>query len=53
MIIMKKNIKAQTEWGFVVKLVLGLIILLALIFVAINAKNGFSSMFATLRNIFG
>ena len=49
---MKKN-TAEIGWSFVVKLILGLMILLALIFVAINAKNGFSGMFTRLGNLFG
>jgi hypothetical protein len=48
-----KNKNAEIGWSFVVKLVLGIILLLALIFVALNAKKGFSGMFATLGNLFG
>ena len=45
--------KADVGWGFIVMLIIGLMVLLALIFVAINAKNGFSGMFGKLGELFG
>lgn len=48
---MKK--KAEIGWGFIVMLVIGLMVLLALVFVAINAKSGFSGIFGKLGEIFG
>ncbi len=50
---MRKNKNAEIGWSFVVKLILGLMILLALIFVAVNAKSGFSNMFSKLGSLFG
>ena len=50
---MKISKKADMGWGFVVMMIIGLMVLLALIFVAINAKNGFSNMFGQLGELFG
>lgn len=45
--------KADVGWSFVVKLIIGLLVLIALILIAKNAKNGFSTIFSNLWSIFG
>lgn len=45
--------KADIGWSFIVKMLIGLMLLFALIVIAVGAKKGFSNMFSGLTNLFG
>lgn len=49
---MKFSSKAEIGWSFIVKFIIGLLVLLVLIIVAANAKKGFSGLLAKLAGIF-
>ena len=49
---MKKNKNAQIGWDHIIKLVIGLLMLLALIFLAINAKGGIGNLLQSIGDLF-
>ena len=50
---MIKNKNAEIGWSFIVKLVIGLLVLMALIFIAAGGKTWFSEILAKIGESFG